>query len=94
MRHIGNLILRTPPLGQTTGNSKAPPPEYPEPKTAKKRMSFGLNDVRNISVAQPEEAEWSPGTDIGIHSEGACKNFTRHQAREAKKRREEPESSD
>ena len=57
-------------------------------------VSFGVNDVRNISVAEPEEAEWSPGTDIGVHWEGACKNFTRHQAREAKNRREKPESSE
>ena len=57
-------------------------------------MCFEEKDVRNISVAEPEQAEWSPGTDIGIHWEGACENFTHHQAREAKKRREEAESSD
>ena len=59
--------IENPPPRKDHWEFKTPPPEDPEPKRAQKRVSFEVNDVRNISVAEPEEAEWSPGTDIGVH---------------------------
>ena len=51
---IENPPPRTDPWGFET-----PPPEDPEPKRAQKRVSLEVNDVRNISVAEPEGAESS-----------------------------------